>query len=345
MDALPPLAHTAPRWAAYAVDQETPPPPLRDPALPLVSIVTPSLNQGRYLGATIRSVLGQDYPNLEYWVIDGGSSDETRAVLQGFAGDGRLRWLSEPDRGQSDAINKGWARAHGQILAWLNADDTYFPGAIAAQVAALLADPQAGAVYGDAWYIDAAGRPLTRIAGRPFSPAAVLRLEIPVQPTVFLRRELVASVGPLRLERRYSMDSDYWARAIRLAPFRQTSNLVATYRLHGGSKTVAEGPGFYREWLAIAEAYVADPTLAPALRASRAPVLADIYAAMANLEAQGGRLANAVRYLVYSWTLAGPRPRLLKLPLALLDRVAPLGLAPRATALWGRLRRGVAQRS
>lgn len=344
MDVLPPLAHTAPPWAAYAFDQEAPPPPLRDPALPLVSIVTPSLNQGRYLGATIRSVLGQDYPNLEYWVIDGGSSDETRAVLEGFVGDGQLRWLSEPDRGQSDAINKGWARAHGQILAWLNADDTYLPGAIAAQVAALLADAQAGAVYGDAQYSDAAGRLLTRIAGRPFSPEAVLRLEIPVQPTVFLRRELVARVGPLRLERRYSMDSDYWARAMRLAPFRQTGNLVATYRLHSGSKTVAEGPGFYGEWLAIAEDYFADATLAPALRARRAPVLADIYAAMANLEAQAGRVANAARYLAYSWTLAGPRPRLLKLPLSLLDRVAPLGLAPRATALWGRLQRGAPQR-
>jgi len=332
---LLPLAHTAPAWAAYTPPAPLPPLHLRDPARPLVSIVTPSLNQGRYLEATLRSVLEQDYPNLEYWVIDGGSQDATLAVLRAFAGDPRLHWLSEPDRGQSDAINKGWARSRGDVLAWLNADDTYFPGAIAAQVAALLAEPRAGAVYGDACYTDAAGRPLARIAGRPFSPEAVLRLEIPLQPTVFLRRDLVARVGPVRLERRYSMDSDYWARAMRYAPFRQTGHLVATYRLHPESKTVSQGRGFYAEWLAIAEEYFANAPLA--MRASRPAVLADIYAAMANLEAGSGRLAAMARYAAYAWTLAGPRPRLLKLPLVLLDRALGLRLALRATALWGSL--------
>jgi len=332
-----PIAYSAPAWAAYAPVEPLPPVWLRDPARPLVSIVTPSLNQGRYLEATLHSVLEQDYPNLEYWVIDGGSQDETLAVLHAFAGDPRLHWLSEPDRGQSDAINKGWSRARGDVLAWLNADDTYFPGAITAQVDALLADPRAGAVYGDACYTDAAGRPLARIAGRPFSPESVLRLEIPVQPTVFLRRDLVARVGPLRLERRFSMDSDYWVRAMRYAPFRWTGHLVATYRLHPASKTVAQGYNFYAEWLAIAEEYYTDAPVA--LRASRTAVLADIYAAMANLEAGSLRLAGATRYAAYALTLAGLRPRLLKLPLVLLDRALGLGLAMRATALWGRLRR------
>lgn len=339
MTSWSPLAYTTPTWAAYAPHEPLPPPLIRDPALPLVSVVTPSLNQGRYLGETIGSVLAQDYPNLEYWVIDGGSTDETIAVLRSAADDPRLHWLSEPDRGQSDAINKGWARAHGQILAWLNADDTYLPGAIAAQVTALLADPQAGAVYGDAYYTDAVGRRLIRLSGRPFSPQAVLRLEIPVQPTVFLRREIVALTGPLNLERRFSMDSDYWARAIRHAPFRYHPRPVATYRLHPASKSVAQRRGFYAEWLAIAEAFFADPTVTPDLRADRPAVLADIYAAIANLEAASGCMAGIVRYLAYAWTLAGPRPRMLKLPLALLDRAIPLGLAARATALWGRLGR------
>jgi hypothetical protein len=337
---LQPLANEAPLWAAYGPIEAAPGPPLDEPALPLVSVVTPSFNQGRFIGETIASVLGQDYPNIELWVVDGGSADETRDVLSGFAHDPRLRWLSEPDRGQSDGINKGWARSRGQILAWLNADDTYLPGAIATQVAALLADPGAGAVYGDARYIDAAGRPLGLIAGRPYSPLAVLRLEIPVQPTVFLRRELVARLGPLSLGRRYSMDSDYWARAIRIAPLRQSMAELATYRLHGESKTVAQQAGFYQEWLAIAEAFFADPATAAELRAARPAVLADIYAAMANMEARAGSLREAGRYLAYALTLAGPRPRSLKLPLALLDRITPLGLAPRATALWGRLRRG-----
>jgi hypothetical protein len=136
------------------------------------------------------------------------------------------------------------------------------------------------------------------------------------------------------------MDTDYWARAIRRAPFRQTRAELATYRLHGDSKTVAQPAGFYREWLAIAEAFFADPEVAPALRVARPAVLADIYAAVANLEAAAGRPSEALRYLAYAATLAGPRPRMLKLPLALLDRALPLGLAARASALWGRLRRG-----
>jgi glycosyltransferase involved in cell wall biosynthesis len=238
------LCRESPLWAGYGPAEDAPPPIIGDPALPLVSVVTPSYNQGRYLRDTIESVLGQGYPNLEYIVIDGGSADASLGVLKAYAGDPRLRWLSEPDRGQSDAINKGFARSRGDILAWLNSDDTYLPGAIAGQVRELLADPAAGAVYADAQYTDAAGRPLTRLYGRPYSPLALLRLEIPAQPTVFLRRELVAAIGPLSLARRYSMDSDYWARAARVAPFRQSRALVATYRLHAESKTIGQFAGF-----------------------------------------------------------------------------------------------------
>jgi hypothetical protein len=332
------LALEARPWAAYRPDPPPPPPPVAEPGAPLVSVVTPSYNQGRFIGATIASVLGQSHRNLELWVVDGGSTDETMDVVRGFAGDPRLRWVSEPDRGQADAINKGWARCRGDVLAWLNSDDTYLPHAVATQVAALAADPAAGAVYGDARYVDEAGRPLGLIAGRPFSPEAVLRLEIPVQPTVFLRRELVARAGPLSVGRRFSMDTDYWARCIRLAPFRQTRAELATYRLHGASKTVSQPAGFYGEWLEIAEGFFAAPGLDPGLRAARAGVLADIYAAIANLEAAGGSPAEAVRYAAYAATLAGPRPRMLKLPLALLDRALPLGLAAKAAELWGRLK-------
>jgi hypothetical protein len=334
-----PLAAAAPAWSAYAPSEPLPAPQVTDLRLPLVSVVTPSYQQGAFIAETVASVLGQDYPNLEYWVVDGGSDDTTMAVLTRFQGDPRLHVISARDRGQSDAINKGWARCRGQILAWLNSDDTYLPGAISGQVAALLAAPSAGAVYGDARYIAADGRPLRRISSPSFSPAAVLSLRLPIQPTVFLRRAVVARVGPLDLARRYSMDTDYWARAIMIAPWVQRRALVATYRLHAASKTVAEFRGFYADWLAIAGAYYQRPDQSPAERAERPRVLADLYAAMANLEARDGRLADAARYSAYALSLAGPRPRMLKLPLALLDRIAPLGLAPLATALWGRLSR------
>ncbi len=118
-------------------------------------------------------------------------------------------------------------------------------------------------------------------------------------------------------------------------PWAQTNALIATYRLHPDSKTVAQSTGFYADWLAIVETYFAHPGVPPAEQAPRPAILADIYAAMANLEAQGGGLAAATRYAAYALTLAGPRKRMLKLPLALLDRVLPLGLATRAMELWG----------
>lgn len=341
MSELLSLAAEAPLWALYAPADVPPPPAVGDPALPLVSVVTPSLSQGSYIGETITSVLGQDYPNLELWVIDGGSRDETLAVLRHYEADPRLRWLSEPDRGQSDAINKGWARCHGQILAWLNADDTYLPGAVRRQVEALLSAPAAGVVYGDALYTDAAGRPGRRVYGRPFSPEAVLSLELPIQPTVFLRRELVARAGPLSLARRYSMDTDYWARLLPLAPWVRTDALVATYRLHAAAKTVAQFDGFYAEWLEIARTYFARPELTIDERAAQPGVLADIYAAMANQELRVGSVAAATRYAGYALALAGPRKRMLKLPLALADRAVPLGLSGLAMELWGRVQRAL----
>ncbi len=130
---------------------------MSNPAYPKVSIVTPSYNQAAYLAETMRSVLEQDYPNLEYIVIDGGSSDGSAEIIRGFA-DRLAYWQSQPDLGQTDAINQGFARASGDILAWLNSDDLLLPGAVSAAVRQLQAHPEAGMVYGDALLINAAGK-------------------------------------------------------------------------------------------------------------------------------------------------------------------------------------------
>ena len=129
--------------------------------LPLVSIVTPSFNQARFLEAAIESVLGQDYPHLEYMIVDGGSNDGSLEIIRKY--ERRLAWwVSEKDAGQTDAINKGLARANGRILAWLNSDDSYEPGALRAAVDFLLGHPETGLVYGDANFIDEAGRDAVR---------------------------------------------------------------------------------------------------------------------------------------------------------------------------------------
>ncbi len=133
--------------------------------LPLVSIVTPSFNQAKFLEQTILSVLEQEYPHLEYIIVDGGSTDGSQDIIQRYAA--RLAWwVSEPDQGQTDAINKGFNRAQGEIYAWLNSDDTYLPGAVLEAVEYLRAHPEAGMVYGDANLTDEKGEIIGRFPAR-----------------------------------------------------------------------------------------------------------------------------------------------------------------------------------
>src|SRR5688572_25596277 len=134
---------------------------------PLVSIVTPSYNQGRYIEETIQSVLNQDYPNLEYLVLDGGSTDETLEILKRY--EGRLVWISEKDRGQADAINKGFHLAKGRILGWLNSDDTYSPGAIRKVAQYFQTHRDVGLLYGEGYHVDTAGKIIERYNTEPFN--------------------------------------------------------------------------------------------------------------------------------------------------------------------------------
>src|SRR5687768_1254630 len=133
--------------------------------VPLVSIVTPCLNMGRFLEETIRSVLDQDYSRIEYLVMDGGSTDQTLEILERYRD--RLRFMSSPDAGQAAAINRGFDLTSGEIFAFLNADDTYLPGAVAAAVQGFLRHPQAGVIYGDAWHVAGDG---SRLAAYPVEP-------------------------------------------------------------------------------------------------------------------------------------------------------------------------------
>ncbi len=138
------------------------------PESPLVSIITPSYNQGRFLLETIQSVLSQDYPNLEYIIVDGGSTDGSLEIIQHYASQ-LTWWVSEPDQGQTDAINKGFAHAKGEILAWINSDDTYLPGAVSEAVTFLIAHPEAALVYADANLIDEQGSILGRFPAKQTS--------------------------------------------------------------------------------------------------------------------------------------------------------------------------------
>ncbi|HEY3083364.1 MAG TPA: glycosyltransferase family 2 protein [Chloroflexota bacterium] len=217
------------------------------PDTPLVSVVTPSFNQGRYLEETLRSVLDQDYPNVEYIVIDGGSTDDSVEIVRRYA-DRLAFWVSEPDSGQSEALNKGFARSHGQIMAWLNSDDVYTPGAIRRAVEAFRLHPDAAVVYGDCEYIDAQGRFVRPDRSKPFRRADALRGGHHFsQPAAFWRRFAWETVGPLKTQYHYCMDLDLWMSMAAHYDFVYVPELWARYRLHETSKTVSGRSPFDRE--------------------------------------------------------------------------------------------------
>jgi glycosyltransferase involved in cell wall biosynthesis len=224
-------------WADYPKPEFLPSIVVNDPSLPVVSIVTPSYNQGRFIRETIESVLTQDYPNIEYWVIDGGSTDATVSILREYESDRRFHWLSEPDRGQADAVNKGWRRAQGEILGWLNSDDTYLPGALKAQALALIAHPAVGVVYGDAIFTNPHGHPLQRYHTRPFDRRRFLHLSAIPQPSALIRHSLVMRHGGLDTQLHYALDYELFLRLMWETTFLYTGTLVASYRLHDTSKT------------------------------------------------------------------------------------------------------------
>jgi glycosyltransferase involved in cell wall biosynthesis len=204
-----------------------------------VTIVTPSFNQAAFLPATIESVLAQDYPAVEYIVIDGGSTDGSVAIIERYAN--RLAgWLSESDTGQTEAINKGFAQAHGEILAWINSDDVYRPGAVREAVAFLQAHPDVGMVYGDADYIDGAGRAIGRFPAAATDYHRLRRgyVHIP-QQSAFFRARLWQMIGPLDPSFYFAMDYDLWVRIASVALVRYVPLTWAGFRLHGAAKTVA----------------------------------------------------------------------------------------------------------
>ncbi len=221
------------------------------PDAPLVTVVTPSFNQARFIEETICSVLEQDYPRIEYILVDGGSTDGSLEVIRRYA-DRLAWWTSEPDRGQTDAINKGFAHAQGEILAWLNSDDTYLPGAITEAVDFLQANPQAGMVYGDADLVDESGAIIGKFPARQTDYRRLRQgyVHIP-QQTSFFRASLWQRVGPLDPSFYFAMDYDLWVRLARLAPLCYYPRTWATFRLHDTGKSVVADDRCWPEMLRV----------------------------------------------------------------------------------------------
>ena len=213
---------------------------------PLVSIVTPSLNQGRFIGRTIDSVLCQSYPNIEYHVIDGSSTDETREVLESY-GD-RLSWVSEPDRGQANAINKGLAKSKGEILSYLNSDDTINPRAVETVVDLFRKNPHVSMLYGDANYIDVDDQIIRPYRTAEYSFEQLMQYCCVCQPAAFWTAEIARQIGPLDEKLHFAMDYDYWLRMAKSdALIVHVPVVLANSRIYPETKTMSKRPRIYDE--------------------------------------------------------------------------------------------------
>ncbi len=301
---------------------------------PLVSIVTASLNAVEHLERAIASVAAQSYPRIEHIVVDGGSSDGTVELLRRY--DGRIEWISEPDRGQSDAINKGFSRARGEIVGWLDADNVYEPGAVAEAVELLERRPDAGVVYGGVRDVDVSGRIVRDYMPPDFTlERFLLYHEFNFMPpsSTFIRREALERAGLLDVDLHYTMDFDLWLRLGLATNFARCESFWSRFLLRDESKTGSQMARFGWDILKVAENFLARPDLPADIRRKESQVRARMlehaadriitndfengrkYYAMALREAPlsaSMRLMRTVAYLYYRDSFVGKTYRGMK---------------------------------
>lgn len=205
---------------------------------PLISIITPSFNQGRFIEETIKSILEQDYPNIEHIVVDGGSTDNTVEILKKY--DGKIKWISEKDKGQSDALNKGFGMAKGEILGWLNSDDMYLPGTISKIMNYFETHPDVGMVYGKTYFTDEFGVITDSFPTEPFNLKKLAWFNFIAQSSAFYRKRVYFDSGGVDLNLRYVIDYDMWPRMARITRIEYLPDFFSKYRLHAESGSVSE---------------------------------------------------------------------------------------------------------
>ena len=205
---------------------------------PLIAIVTPSLNQGGLIAATIDSVLSQNYPNLAYHIQDGGSNDETIAVLKSYGN--KIQWQSEPDAGQASAINLGFRKISGDIMAYLNSDDTLLPGTLSYVARTFDENPSLDFIYGHRIFVDIHGSEIGRCVLPSHDPEALKWADYIPQETMFWRKGVWQMVGPMDESFQFALDWDFILRAqTRGFNFRRVPRFLGCFRVHDAQKTVS----------------------------------------------------------------------------------------------------------
>jgi glycosyltransferase involved in cell wall biosynthesis len=222
----------------------------KDPSYPKVSVITPSYNQAQFLERTILSVLNQNYPNLEYIIIDGGSTDGSIEIIKKYE-KYLSYWVSEKDRGQSDAINKGFGMAKGEIFAWLNSDDTYLPGAIKEVVEFFKSYHDVGIVYGMSHFTDETDNVIDNYPTESFDYKRLASFNFISQPSTFFKKNVYYKVGGLDTGLQFAFDYDLWIKMADKFKIEYLPDLLATYRLHKESKSIFERNALKRDEEAI----------------------------------------------------------------------------------------------
>jgi glycosyltransferase involved in cell wall biosynthesis len=269
-------------------------------SLPLISMVIPSYNQGAFLEECLRSVLEQSHPLKEVIVIDGGSADSSREILRRY--ERRLDfWVSEPDRGQAHAVNKGWARAKGDVLGWLNSDDRLEEGALEAVAAAWSADPGAALLFGDVQEIDLRGAVIgeKRMAG--FGLRSLIVGKNMGQPGVFIPRPTYAAAGELAEDLHYALDFEYFLRIWTAFPDggRHIPRILASSRVWEASKTIHQGGQFGGEYRRVLDAYFARTDLPEEVRTLRRKAFSrSVYFRQARILLRAGKVRRGLGDLI-----------------------------------------------
>jgi GT2 family glycosyltransferase len=226
----------------------------------LVSIVTPSYNQASYLEKTIQSVLEQDYPRIEYILVDGASTDNYFEIIKKY-NDRLAYWISEKDSGQAEAINKGFTRANGDILGWLNSDDYYVPGAVAAAVQCFDENPDAVMIYGDMMAVDGEGQIMNVLKYKQLTLKDLLCFQIVGQPSVFFRRSALERTGFLETSFHFMLDHHLWIRLAQQGRILHVPQVWSAARYHPQAKNRAKAAEFGREAFRVLEWAKTQPSL------------------------------------------------------------------------------------